>query len=66
MLNGYAPIKRSKCETFAISANILRRKNIVYLISFLKKCDWELPGGPVVRTLSFHCQGLGFNPWLGN
>ena len=21
-------------------------------------------GGPVVRTWSFHCHGLGFNPWL--
>ena len=27
---------------------------------------WELPGGPVVRTLCFHCQGPGFNPWSGN
>jgi len=23
----------------------------------------ELPGGPVVSTLRFHCQGHGFNPW---
>ena len=22
----------------------------------------ELPGGPVVRTLSFHCRKHGFNP----
>ena len=27
---------------------------------------WEFPGGPVVRTLGFHCQGCGFNPWSGN
>ena len=26
----------------------------------------ELPGGPVVRTLHFHCHGPGFNPWPGN
>ena len=25
----------------------------------------EFPGGPVVRTLHFHCRGLGFDPWLG-
>ena len=23
----------------------------------------EFPGGPVVRTSGFHCQGHGFNPW---
>ena len=26
----------------------------------------ELPGGPVVRTLHFHCQGLGLYSWAGN
>ena len=26
----------------------------------------EFPGGPVVRTLGFHFEGHGFNPWLGN
>ena len=26
----------------------------------------EFPGGPVVRTQRFHCQGPGFNPWSGN
>ena len=26
----------------------------------------EFPGGPVVRTLRFHCQRHGFNPWSGN
>ena len=25
----------------------------------------EFTGGPVVRTLSSHCQGCGFNPRLG-
>ena len=24
------------------------------------------PGGPEVKTLHFHCRGLGFDPWLGN
>ena len=26
----------------------------------------EFPGGPVVRTQRFDCQGPGFNPWSGN
>ena len=25
-----------------------------------------LPGGLVIKTLSFHCRGHGFNPWSGN
>ena len=25
----------------------------------------EFLGGPVVRTLRFHCRGPGFNPWSG-
>ena len=31
-----------------------------------QKVSKEFPGGPVVRTLCFHYQGLGFHPWLGN
>ena len=33
-----------------------------------KKCDLleNSTGGPVVKTASFHCRGLGFNPWSGN
>ena len=26
----------------------------------------EFPGGPVVKTLRFHCRGPGFGPWSGN
>ena len=26
----------------------------------------EFPGGPVVKTPSFHCQRPGFDPWSGN
>ena len=36
-------------------------------LDFYMKC-WQLirdfPGGPVVRTLRFHCRGHGFDPWL--
>ena len=26
----------------------------------------DFPGGPVAKTLYFHCKGHGFNPWLRN
>ena len=26
----------------------------------------DFPGGPVVKTLHFHCRGHGVNPWLRN
>ena len=26
----------------------------------------DFPGGPVVKTLSFHCRGHRFDHWLGN
>ena len=29
-------------------------------------CLHKFPGGPVVGTLFFHCQGPGFDLWLGN
>ena len=32
----------------------------------LKTTYWDFPGGPVVKTPSFHCRGLGFDPWSGN
>ena len=28
--------------------------------------SWAFPGGPVVKTLGFHCRGHRFNPWSGN
>ena len=31
-----------------------------------KDASWELPGGPVVRTLFFYCRGLRFDSWLVN
>ena len=27
---------------------------------------YDFPGGPVLRTLYFHCHGPGFDPWSGN
>ena len=31
-----------------------------------KRLSREFPGGLVVRTPRFHCQGPGFDPWSGN
>ena len=31
-----------------------------------KKTHREFPGGPLVRTLHFHCREHGFSPWSGN
>ena len=30
-----------------------------------KKKFWDFPGGPMAKTLCFHCRGNGFSPWLG-
>ena len=29
------------------------------------RLPWEIPGGPVIRAPSFHCQGPRFDPWSG-
>ena len=31
-----------------------------------KKKSWDVPGGPVVKTLHFHCRGHRFDPWSGD
>ena len=40
----------SKTQTYSIKNPVVR----------------EFPGGPVVRTLRFHCRGPGFDPWSEN
>ena len=37
-----------------------------HTICIFKMLLGDFPGGPVVKTLSFHCRGCEFNPWLGN
>ena len=32
----------------------------------MQKGYGDFPGGPVVRTLCFHCRGHRFDPWSGN
>ena len=36
------------------------------MCSWLQILSSHFPGGPVVKTLHFHCRGHGFSPWLGN
>ena len=36
------------------------------MFSFLGRATWDVPGGPVAKTTSFYCRGLGFNLWWGN
>ena len=31
-----------------------------------RNCHRDLPGGLAIKTLSFHCRGHEFDPWLGN
>ena len=38
----------------------------VRLRQFKKNRSGDIPDGPVVKTLNFHCRGCGFHPWLGN
>ena len=40
----------------------LKKKKMLYK----RKGQWDLPGGPVVKTRSSQCRGHGFDPWSGN
>ena len=31
-----------------------------------KRIQGDFPGGPVIKTLPFHCRGYGLDPWPGN
>ena len=37
-----------------------------WIITNFKNICQEFSGSPVVRTLRFHCQRPGFDPWSGN
>ena len=34
--------------------------------TIILKIMWDFSGGPVVKTLRFHCRGHRFDPWLEN
>ena len=51
-------VAKPNCENFhRQKSHFLKKK---------KNYKEEFPGDPVFRTPCFHCQGPGFNPWLGN
>ena len=48
-----------RCGDFVAARIICHNKSIL-------RIWWEFPGSPVVRTLTFHLRGQGFNPGSGN
>ena len=38
----------------------------INLLLLMRALCRDFPGGPVVRTLGFHCRGFGFNLWSRN
>ena len=42
------------------------RKTSTLQLQAFKVQSRDFPGGPVVKTLRFHCRGHGFDPWSGN
>ena len=60
--------KRKFCITLQILQKMVRtHKPMVHSKRNTKApLIWEFPGGPIVRTLSFHCREHKFDPWSGN
>ena len=46
--------------------HVTTRKNFKRILLSEKSQTVDFPGGPVVKTLHFHCRGPGFDPCLGN
>lgn len=58
-------ILKPACELIIITY-MLKWKFELNARKLLRRAFWDFPGGPAVRTLSFHCRGRGFiNPWSG-
>ena len=59
--------KESYTKVYAFrSSGIWRQSWIRKEATCFKTKIRDFPGGPVVKTLCFHCRGQGFDPWLGN
>ena len=48
------------------AGNTLERRLITLCLPCLHLVCEDCPGGPVVKTLHFHCRGRSFNPLWGN
>ena len=44
--------------------NLEEKKAVIQVFEISRVGD--IPGGPAIKTLCFHCRGHGFDPWLGN
>ena len=51
------------CSTYIVHTVLHRQERAKILNIWLER---EFTGGPVVRTLHFHCWVPSFNPWLSN
>ena len=58
-LEGYSPWSHKESDTAEQTSLYLK----LHLRNYLKR---DSPSGPVVKILCFHCQGCGFDLWLGN
>ena len=48
-------------------AKILSKRAVLLLLILINiKSAWDFPGCPVVKTPSFQCKGLRFDPWFRN
>ena len=50
------------------SIHVVSNRYPLVLVSkfFFQKLGFgDFPGGPVVKTLCFHCRGCRFSPWPG-
>ena len=58
-----------KCELCLLDAHVSGGKRLApahRAVLFKKSLMGGIPGGPLVKTLSFHCRGPRFNPWSGS
>ena len=69
-MHGFKPRNKGLCSSKSMYKNVL--SSFIHICPKLCLNQWmvksivrEFPGGPLVRTPCFHCQGPGFNPWSG-
>ena len=56
----------SACTSFCLSIHQLMGIWVVSSFWLLRIILGNFSGGPVIKSLVFHCRGCEFDPWLGN
>ena len=51
--------------SFPALAKFIHITQAFFILFFKTKQARNIPGGPTVKTLCFHCRGPRFDPWLG-